>query len=137
MLQRRHFRCGEAEYESKAFFWGGGVGGRFMVLAGVVMENMFQVLKMTGGNLNVEKCTWEVCANHQEDIPQQGYSWDCGVLVCAYARCLVSKGKMMTQRSSSDFRKYMILELHSGALQTPPYSTRGARKDSSHQIIKN
>lgn len=60
--------------------------------ARVVMEKMFQVLKMIDGNLKVEK--WKFCANRQEDIPQQGNSCDCGAFVYAYARCLVSKGKM-------------------------------------------
>lgn len=40
--------------------------------ARVVMEKMFQVLKMIDGDLKVEK--WKFCANRQEDIPQQGNS---------------------------------------------------------------
>ena len=98
--------------------------------AGVVMKMMFQIWKMIDGDRNVEK--WKFCANRPKDIPQQGNSWDCGAFVCAHARCLVSKGKMTAQGSIPDFRKFMILELHSRALQPLPYTTRGARKYSSH-----
>lgn len=90
------------------------VGDYVKPSAGVVMKKMFQVLKIIDGDLNVEK--WKFCANLREDIPQQDNSWDCGAFFCACARCLVSKGKMTTQRSIPDFRMFMILELHSRAL---------------------
>ena len=41
----------------------------------------------------------------------------------------------MTQRSFPGFRKYMILEYTSRALQPLPYSTRGARKHSRHKAL--
>ena len=87
------------------------VGDYVKPSAGVVMKKMFRVLKMIDGDLNVEK--WKFCESRREDIPQQGNSWDCGAFVHAYARCLVSKGKITTQRSIPDSRKFMILELHS------------------------
>lgn len=72
---------------------------------------MFQLLKMIDGDLNVEK--WKFCTSRREDIPQQGNGWDYGAFFRAYARCLVSKWKMTTQRSVPDFRKFMIQELES------------------------
>ena len=108
------------------------VGDYVKPSARVVMKKMFRVLKMIDGDLNVEK--WKFCESRREDIPQQGNSWDCAAFVRAYARCLVSKGKITTQRSIPDSRKFMILELHSRGVQPLPYSTCGARKDSSHNL---
>ena len=61
---------------------------------------------------------WKFVANQPYDLLQQANSCDCGVFACLYARCLVTKSIMLSdQHSIPEFRKHMILELHSQVFQ--------------------
>ena len=68
----------------------------------------------------VDISQWQFVANKPSDLPQQENSWDCGVFTCLYARRLVTGGTMVSdQQSIPQFRKHMILELHSQTLLDP------------------
>ena len=67
-----------------------------------------------------DKHQWKFVTNSHVSIPVQGNGYDCGVFVCLYARCLVSKGLMIKQYNIPDFRKHMILELHEKKLNPIP-----------------
>lgn len=58
---------------------------------------------------------WNFSTNTPQDIPQQSNCYDCGVFVCAYARCLLLKSSLPDDFTS--FRKHMVLELHGGKIQ--------------------
>ena len=61
---------------------------------------------------------WQFFANQARDLPQQSNSYDCGVFVSLYARCLVVNDAMLCQPSIQHFRKHMIAELHKKTLLT-------------------
>lgn len=50
----------------------------------------------------------------------QPNDYNCGVITCLYARCLVGHGEMISDARMSDFRKLMLLELHERKLHPIP-----------------
>ena len=50
--------------------------------------------------------------NQAKNLPQQYNSFDCGMFVCLYARCLAQRSAFnFTQADVAVFRKHMVLEL--------------------------
>ena len=67
-----------------------------------------------------DKKQWKFVNNSHHDIPTQGNGYDCFVLICSYARCMVRKGSMIKQSDIPDFRKHMVTELHKRKLNPFP-----------------
>ena len=57
---------------------------------------------------------WSFLSNKPSDIPQQSNDYDCGVFLCAYAKCLVVGCPIADDMVM--FRKTMVLDLHQGYL---------------------
>lgn len=74
------------------------------------ITKMWNCLQQLDAGLDMSE--WCFSCNSQQDIPQQQNGFDCGVYVCAYARCLVLQSPMVSGCSLQSFRKHMILELH-------------------------
>ena len=69
---------------------------------------------------SVDVSEWEFYASTEGDVPQQNNSFDCGVFVCLFSRCLALGNKMVTQEDIPTYRKYMVLELHQELLHPIP-----------------
>ena len=94
-------------------------------------RKMWGLLQKVDNSLDMNQ--WQFVANKPGDLPQQANGWDCGVFVCLYARCLVTKGVMLSdQRSIPDFRKHVIMELHSQALLSA--SATNIEKDNYYAV---
>ncbi|CAH3196220.1 unnamed protein product, partial [Porites evermanni] len=76
-------------------------------------REMFVLDSLAASFLKPEE--WNFSTNTPQDIPQQSNCYDCGVFVCAYARCLLLKSSLPDDFTS--FRKHMVLELHGGKIQ--------------------
>lgn len=79
--------------------------------AEAALQKMWGILQKADDSLDANH--WQFVVNRPCGIPQQANDWDCGVFLCLYARCLVVSGVMLDRRIIPDFRKHMILELHS------------------------
>ena len=86
--------------------------------ATTAMGKMWSLLQRNGNNLSINE--WRFVTNTPTEIPQQSNGFDCGVFVCLFARCLISKGVMVNQSDIPDFRTYMVLELHNNILHPIP-----------------
>ena len=97
------------------------------------MLKMWQVLEKVDINLDVSQ--WQFAVNKPNDLPQQSNSFDCGVFNSLYARCLVAEGVMLSdEQSISDFRKHMLLELHSQSLIPVSSATYRIEKGSYYAV---
>ena len=79
------------------------------------------LLQKVDNRLDFNHCKF--VANQPYDLLQHANSWDFGVFAYLYSRCLVTKSIMLSdQHSIPEFRKHMILELHSQVLlpASPP-----------------
>ena len=84
------------------------------------------LLQKVDNRLDFNHCKF--VANQPYDLPQHANSWDFGVFAYLYSRCLVTKSIILSdQHSIPEFRKHMILELHSQVLL--PASPPNAEKD--------
>lgn len=59
----------------------------------------------------IESCAhWELV--YCDDIPEQLNSYDCGMFVCMYARCLVQTNPLsFSQKEMAAIRRHVVLEL--------------------------
>ena len=62
------------------------------------MLKMWEVLEKVDINLDVSQ--WQFAVNKPNDLPQQSNSFDCGVFISLYARCLVAEGVMLSDEQS-------------------------------------
>ena len=66
-------------------------------------------------NCKLKDVKWQ-CV-HCSDIPMQYNSYDCGVFICTYARCLAANSPFkFNQGDMQNIRRHMVLELLSKAL---------------------
>ena len=79
------------------------------------IEKMWRLLSMEDSSLDCGK--WGFFTNNHHDIPQQDNSYDCGVFVCMYARCLALSSPLPLNIIS--YRKQMIVELHQQEINGP------------------
>lgn len=84
--------------------------------AQAAIQRMWRLLQMMDSSLDVSQ--WSFVANKACNIPQQSNSFDCGVFVSLYARCLVENDIMLGQPDIQKFRKHMVAELHKQTLLT-------------------
>ena len=93
-------------------------GNQVKPTAVAALTKMWNLLQSIDNTLNINH--WRFVANRRDEIPQQGNCIDCDVFICLYARCLINKDVMIQQSDITDFRKYMILELHHNTLYVIP-----------------
>ena len=76
-----------------------------------------------------------IAVSKPKNLLQQSNSFDCGVFISLYARCLVAEGVMLSdEQSISDFREHMLLELHSQSLIPVSSATYHIKKGSFYAI---
>ena len=99
--------------------------------SGAALPKMWSLLQKVDNSLDFNH--WKFVANQPYDFLQQANSCDCSVFACLYARCLVTKSIMLSdQHSIPEFRKHMILELHSQVLL--PASPPNVEKDKYYAV---
>lgn len=73
---------------------------------------MWSLLEELSPSLGKEIKQWSFFSGQQHEVPQQQNSFDCGVYVCMYARCLVGLSEsVISSDSIPAFRSQMVLEL--------------------------
>ncbi|KAK3742383.1 hypothetical protein QZH41_002602 [Actinostola sp. cb2023] len=78
------------------------------------IQKMWKLLEDVDSSL--DKKQWRFYTNTPKDIPQQLNSFDCGLFICLYARCLLQSP--VPYSDSHNFRRHMILELHEKELHS-------------------
>ena len=79
------------------------------------IDKMWMLLSMEDSSLDASE--WGFYTNTPHHIPQQDNSFDCGVFICLYARCLALKYPLPICISS--YRKQMVVELHRQKIDGP------------------
>ena len=86
-------------------------------------------------DINLDVSQRQFAVSKPKNLPKQSNSFDCGVFISLYAGCLVAESFMLSdEQSISDFRKHMLLELHSQSLIPVSSATYCIKKGSFYAI---